>query len=237
MNNNQLQFYLKNVLINRDQILHLMHSTIEQANNSSWRLQRQKRISASSKAHQINTRRSRNEDLAVRFLKDNIIKGKGLKYVEYGIGMEDFACKKYSLMHNVEVIKCGLVVHQKQPWICASPDGLIVHSNKVKKLLEIKCPYTCKDSLLIDEDNGKINVPYLLYNEAKTNIFLKRNHGYFTQCQMQMYCTGLEECDLFVCTKHDCITVPVKRDNLFLEKLVKKMEYFYFNYYLPKLTN
>jgi len=213
-----------------------MYSTIEQSNNSSWRLQRQNRISASSKAHQINTRRNRNEDLAVQFLKDNTIRGKGLKYVEYGIGMEDFAREKYSLMHNVEVIKCGLVVHQNQPWMCASPDGLIIHMNKVKKLLEIKCPYTCKDSLLIDEDNGYINVPYLQYDEEKKIIFLKRNHVYFTQCQVQMYCAGLKECDLFVCTKQDCITVSVKRDNLFLEKLVKKMESFYFNYYLPQLT-
>lgn len=236
-NDRQFKFYSKHVLIDRDQILSLMYSTIDQAKNSSWRLQRQKRISASSKAHKIHTRRSRNEDLAIQFLKHNTIRGKGLKYVEYGIGMEDFAYKKYSHMHNVdEIIKCGLVVHQKQPWICASPDGLIINSKKVKKLLEIKCPYTCKDTLLIDEKSEKINIPYLQYNKEK-KIILKQNHNYFTQCQIQMYCTGLEECDLFVCTKQDCITVPVKRDNLFLEKLVKKMEYFFFNYYLPKLTD
>lgn len=213
-----------------------MYSTIEQANNSAWRLNRKIRLSASSKAHQIRTRRSRNEDLAIQFVKDKRIFGNGLKYVDYGIGMEDFAFKKYSHVHNVRVIKCGLVIHQTQPWMCASPDGLVINSNKVKKILEIKCPYNCKDTLLIDENDGRIRVPYLHYNEKK-NISLKQNHVYFTQCQIQMYCTGLEECDLFVCTKQDCITVSIKRDNLFLEKLVKKMEYFYFNYYLPELTN
>lgn len=212
-----------------------MYSTIEQANNSAWRLHRQTRLSASSKAHQIKTRLNRNNDLAVRFVNEKKIFGKGLKYVEYGTKMEDFALKKYSCVHNKHVIKCGLVTHQKQPWLCASPDGLVIYNNRVQKLLEIKCPYSCKDGLLIDETNGSLRVPYLQYNEENI-ICLKQNHNYFSQCQIQMYCTGLEECDLFVYTKQDCITVSVKRDNLFLEKLVKKMEFFYFNYYLPELT-
>lgn len=233
----QLDFYTRCVLINRDQIFNLMYATIEQGNNSIWRLNRETRLSASSKAHQIKTRRNKHEELAERFVKEKKIFGKGLKYVDYGIRMEDFASKKYSEVHCVQVIKCGLIVHQSQPWMCASPDGLVVHSNnKVKKLLEIKCPFTCKDTLLIDEDNGKIRVPYLEYDKENNTINLKQNHNYYTQCQIQMYCTGLEECDLFVYTKQDCITVLVRRDNLFLENLVKKMEYFYFNYYLPKLT-
>lgn len=236
MNVNQLDFYTRCVIINRDKILNLMYSTIEQGNNSTWRLNRQTRLSASSKAHQIKTRRNKHEELAERFVKEKKIFGKGLKYVEYGIGMEDFASKKYSKVHCAQVIKCGLVVHQRQPWMCASPDGLVIHSNKVKKLLEIKCPFTCKDTFLIDKDNGKLKVPYLEYGRETNIINLKRNHNYYTQCQIQMYCTGLEECDLFVCTKQDCITVLVKRDNLFLENLVKKMEHFYFNYYLPELT-
>lgn len=236
MNDNQFKFYKQFVFVNRDQILNLMYSTIEQANNSVWRLHRQTRLSASSKAHQINTRRNRNEELAERFVKDKKIIGKGLKYVEYGIRMEDFALKKYSDVHNVHVMKCGLVIHQKQPWICASPDGLVICNNKVKKLLEIKCPYTCKDTLLINEVDGNLRVPYLQYNDKKNIIYLKKNHNYFSQCQIQMYCTGLDECDLFICTKQDCITISVERDNIFLEKLVKKMEHFYFNYYLPELT-
>jgi hypothetical protein len=236
INDNQFQFYKQFVFVNRDQILNLMYSTIEQANNSAWRLHRQTRLSASSKAHQINTRRNRNEELAERFVKDKKIIGNGLKYVEYGMRMEDFAIKKYSDIYNVHVIKCGLVIHQKQPWICASPDGLVVSKNKIKKLLEIKCPYTCKDTLLIKEDDGHLRVPYLQYNDKKTIILLKKNHNYFSQCQIQMYCTGLDECDLFIFTKQDCITISVKRDNIFLEKLVKKMEHFYFNYYLPELT-
>lgn len=236
INDFQFNFYNQHVNINRDQIFNLMYSTIEQANNSAWRLHRQTRLSASSKAHQINTRRNRNEELAVRFVKNKKIEGKGLKYVEYGMRMEDFAFQKYSFIHNTHVLKCGLVIHQKQPWICASPDGLVIHNSKVNKLLEIKCPYTCKDTLLVDEDNGILRVPYLQYDEEKTTINLKRNHVYFTQCQIQMYCTGMEECDLFICTKADCITVNIKRDNLFLEKLVRKMEFFYFKYYLPELT-
>ncbi|XP_050537318.1 uncharacterized protein LOC126903263 isoform X1 [Daktulosphaira vitifoliae] len=231
----QIKFYNDCIAINRDQILNLMYSTINQSNNSAWRLYRQTRISASSKAHQIKTRRARNEDLALRFIKDKKMIGKGLKYVNYGIEMEDFALKKYSLINNVQVIKCGLVIHQKQPWICASPDGIVIQNGKVEKLLEIKCPYNCKDSLLFDEKK-QINIPYLHYDKENSIISLKKNHCYYTQCQIQLYCTGLELCDLFICTKRDCITVTIIRDELFLEKLIKKIELFYFNYFLPKLT-
>lgn len=212
-----------------------MYSTIEQSNSSAWRLHRKARLSASSKAHQIKTRRNRHDDLAVKFIKNDTKSGIRLKNFKYGIAMENFALIKYSQIYNVQVIKCGLVVHQKQPWICASPDGVVIENNKIKKLLEIKCPLTCKDTFLVDEENKNLKVPYLRYDEEK-HICLKQNHTYFTQCQIQMYCTGLEECDLFVYTKQDCITVPIKRDNIFLEMLVKKMEHFYYNYYLPELT-
>lgn len=235
LQDSQLKFYKKCVFIDRDQIFNLMYCTIDQANNSAWRLHRQTRLSASSKAHMINTRRSRNEDLAVQFVKDKKIIGKGLKYVDYGIRMEDVASKMYSDIYNTNVLKCGLVIHQKQPWMCASPDGLVICNNKIQKLLEVKCPYTCKDTMLVDKENGKLRVPYLKFDKGN-NIYLKKNHSYFTQCQIQMYCTGIEECDLFVYTKQDCITVSVKRDDIFLEKLVKKMEYFYFTYYLPEIT-
>lgn len=237
MREDQNEFFTQFVFVNRDQILNLMFSTIEQSNNSSWKLHRKTRLSASSKAHQIKTRRNRHDDLAVRFVKNDkkSFMGKGLKFVEYGIGMEDFASVKYSQIYNVQVIKCGLVVHQKQPWICASPDGIVMDNNKIKKLLEIKCPYTCKDTVLVDEESRNLRVPYLTYDKEK-NICLKQNHTYFTQCQIQMYCTGLKECDLFVYTKQDCITVHIKRDDIFLEMLVKKMEDFYFHYYLPELT-
>lgn len=89
---------------------------------------------------------------------------------------------------------------------------------------------------IVDYKNGICNVPYL---EFKGNaVTLKKNHMYYTQCQVAMYVTGLILCDLFIYTPFQngscCITID--RDNEFLNKVIPKCEKFYFDYVLPALV-
>lgn len=83
--------------------------------------------------------------------------------------------------------------------------------------------------------NKVCNVPYLKYESNK--IVLKSSHQYFTQCQILMFCSGLEQCDLFVYNTIEPITVTVEKNILFLEKLITRLEYFYFNFYLPNVVS
>ena len=85
-----------------------------------------------------------------------------------------------------------------EPWLAASPDGIVLDRNENYKLLEIKCPFSCKDN--------RIDVKYLQGGK------LQESHAYYTQIQLQMYCTQAKETDLFVFSREDYKIVTIKYD-------------------------
>lgn len=74
--------------------------------------------------------------------------GQGINNIFYGLITEEKAIKYFCTTYNVEVLKCGLVVHNVHPWLCASPDGLILTNGQITSVLEIKCPVHVKKNLL-----------------------------------------------------------------------------------------
>lgn len=125
-----------------------------------------------------------------------------------------------------------MIVHQKQPWLCASPDGLFKNGSETT-LLEIKCPYSRKDDVLIDHTKELSFVKYIIYQ--KGHLRLKKCHTYYTQVQIAMYVTNTRQC-FFVYTSKQDIIVAVKRDEEFLSEAVPRLEHFYFNYYMKGLV-
>ena len=112
---------------------------------------------------------------------------------------------------------CGLCVSDNNPWLPASPDGLVVDNSSSQKfgLLEIKCPFM---SDTIPQLMPSSSFPLVI---SDNSITLKKNHPYFTQVQQHMAIVDWSWCD-FVAYTH---TVPsnsrsievarVKRDNEF----------------------
>ena len=72
--------------------------------------------------------------------------------LKYGREMESVARKCYEEMTGNTVIKSGLLVCHEQPWLAASPDGLVFRKDNRCMTLEIKCPFRCRDSV-INVDN------------------------------------------------------------------------------------
>ena len=65
--------------------------------------------------------------------------------------------------------------------------------------------------------------------EAINGLFgVKQSHEYYTQCQIQMYVTGLTACDLLFWSTVETLVVEVLRKDSFLEKAIPKLEKFYF---------
>ncbi|KAG0423711.1 hypothetical protein HPB47_000497 [Ixodes persulcatus] len=58
----------------------------------------------------------------------------------------------------------GLVLMSQQPWLCCSPDGLMMVDGETV-LVEMKCPETCQDCPILDRAESRCNVPYLAYRE------------------------------------------------------------------------
>lgn len=63
------------------------------------------------------------------------------KAMEHGSETEEEARQYYSMVNDVHVQTCGIVTHEKYPFITVSPDGLVMQDNKISYLLEIKCPF------------------------------------------------------------------------------------------------
>lgn len=61
--------------------------------------------------------------------------------------------------------------------MCASPDGLVLKNGNIERVLEIKCPITCKNKHIIE--NGVPNLKYLQFVNGKPE--LKKTSVYYTQ--------------------------------------------------------
>ncbi len=171
-------------------------NTIGQSLKREWYVQRKLRISA-SRAHKI--WRARQESTLMSYFKDTLVDNIDLRY---GREMEVVARKKYELITSYAVLEVGLVVKVSQPWLSASPDGVVRKRNGELIVLEIKCPSSCK--------NDKISVPYV------QNGSLKRGDKYFTQVQLQMYCCNVQLAHVFIFSEADYVLLEVERDDSYL---------------------
>ncbi|CAI6376340.1 unnamed protein product [Macrosiphum euphorbiae] len=145
-------------------MMQVFNSTINQSNDL-WKRERYFRLSASAKAHKIKTYRNWSDKglliLCSTLLKENKLGKQGKINVTYGQQNEPIALEVFKQMYNKDVLNCGLIVDVKRPWLCASPDGLILNeSGTIEKVLEIKCPISCKKKPIVDS-NKNINVKYL----------------------------------------------------------------------------
>lgn len=139
----------------------------------------------------------------------------------------------YEQIFNKVIIKSGLVINPFIPWLYASPDRLVLTNGKIDAVLEIKCSISCINKNIIE--NGIPNLKYLLIENNE--IKLKKSSMYFTQCQIYQYCTGLLKCEFFIYNNVKPLALTIERDEPFLTNIIKKMEIFFYNYYLSRLVN
>ncbi|XP_075530167.1 uncharacterized protein LOC142563503 [Dermacentor variabilis] len=141
--------------------------------------------------------------------------------VQYGVAMEPKARVAFQKEHEVTVAEFGLVVCPEEPWLACSPDGIFRDKYVETILLEIKCPYSRRNTTLK-------NKPLLNYLCGDQVISLRRSHQYFTQVQICMHVLGLDVRHLYVYSSADMLMIPVKKDSDFLLPAVPKLRRFYF---------
>jgi len=236
LNQNIHNIYYSDVVVTHDKIQTIFNETIEQSHSDQWKKYRSIRISA-TKCHKIKTCRNLSEEGQTRIAEviseDLNLFGKAAVNTAYGLNTENVAFEVYCEMFNAVTIKCGLIIHAKYPWLCASPDGLVLSKEgDIYKVLEIKCPISCKKKPIVDDETGVLNLSYLKYENGK--IILKKSHQYYTQCQILMFVTGLSSCDLFIYNSIQPVLICIEKDDIFLRQILLKLECFYFKFFLPK---
>lgn len=60
---------------------------------------------------------------------------------------------------------------------------------------------------------------------------LNESHNYYYQVQGQMFCTHLKTCHFVVFTLQEVQYIHIKRDDIFIQYMVEKLEDFYKTYF------
>ena len=198
------EFYDLSVDIESDAAAAICEETLGQADNENWLLLRKYRITAST-AHRIVVAQKKvtRKTYFDQHNADDDDEGNKTwkKNLQYGKLTEDEARRKYEAVTGHQVFQNGLVISPAQPWLAASPDGIIFGQDE-PLALEIKCPSSCAGRAIVTKylKNGK----------------LRKSHAYYTQCQIQMYVSGLKKCDFFVYSKADYVLDQIDLDMEFL---------------------
>ncbi|KAK0178538.1 hypothetical protein PV327_007419 [Microctonus hyperodae] len=149
------KFYLEEVCSDDTKAINICIQTILQSKTDEWYKQRIFRITASN-GHKLKEDSVDIEKAIINLLTSSKI---GTQAMAYGEKMESVALKEYKklMKQKFEIVQVGLVVNINQPWLCGSPDAILVYGSAVwqKKLVKVKCPYKCKKIPIYDAKNGK----------------------------------------------------------------------------------
>ncbi|XP_041837562.1 uncharacterized protein LOC121637448 [Melanotaenia boesemani] len=140
--------------------------------------------------------------------------------------MKPGAVREYCKHLCVNWSPCGLVVHPNAPWLAAIPDGLVYDPKEQSShgLLHIKCAHL----------QSFVECSFLICRDGV--LQLKRSHAYYWHIQGEMMITGMSWCDLLVHSRGDILVQRIYRDEATIRLMNKKLEEFFFSYYLPSLV-
>lgn len=217
------------ISLNLNQIIDYACTTVSQSSCRLWHNLRRTRIS-SSIAHRIVTRETNFDKLALQLFNSKFT---GNEATKYGNKMENAARSSFQFKNNVKVVVCGVVINEVHPWLCCSPDGLILSPESA--LLEIKCPHLRQGKKIVDHEKKESFVSYLYYENNEWQ--LKRRHQYYSQIQVSLFTLKLKSCILYVYSSVDHLQIKISIDKPFLAEYIPKLEMFYYNFYLKLVMN
>ena len=118
----------------------------------------------------------------------------------------------------------------QNPYLGASPDGLVECSCCGKGVLEVKCPFCHKDNLPEENETGFC----MLKSEGTWS--LKRNHSYYYQVQLQLHVyRDALYADFVVWTQTETAVECIYRDNQLFEDCIENTRHFFMYGILPEI--
>ena len=213
----------------------IMQATVVQAKSGAWHQLRAKRITG-SKAGKILLQIKKSVSLLTTIMYPKPFTTAATQWGEMN---EPIAKLQYAKYWNergvkVRVAECGLIIHPSKGFLAASPDGIVQDTNRDETgLLEIKCPYTKRDSNMTEACvDGNF-----FCTMTNLQLQLKRHHNYYHQIQLQLYChPDAAWCDFFVCTLKDCGCEGIYRDIAWQQQSVPELECYFDEWIAPELT-
>ncbi|CAN8014073.1 unnamed protein product, partial [Ixodes persulcatus] len=155
----------------------------------------------------------------------------------WGLDHEEEAVQSYvgkvkSAHANFTHRRAGLYLSAQYPHLAASPDAVVQCDCCGSGLVEVKCPYTQRESELHVTDQGGFCL-----KRVNGCLSLKHDHMYFYQVQTQMAVCNVEYCDFVVWTTKDIYVERVFRDGAFWSQVLAKATLLFVHAVLPELLS
>ena len=202
----------------------------------TWTEQRMGRVTASS-ALAVTRFSGKNPDGA---LVKQVVKGSKFSTpaTRFGHDNEDFARQLYIFAHQARhpaatVMTTGLHLDADQPFIAASPDGLVECPECGPGLVEVKCSYKYRDLLpeeAIRQKGSSISV------DENQQLSLRVKSSWYYQIQCQLGVCKRDWCDLAFFTTKGIAIVRTTFNQETWEEVVSKGNKFFRTFVFPKLT-
>ena len=157
-NSAEKEILLRSLTLTKGQCEDLERRTRKQRECREWKQERQNRLTSTT-AYKIFIRERNFNTLATQIKNPKSYNEQTesvKKALNHGINNEQIAKEKYTYIMNYRLIRkiylreTGLIVQPKLYWLGASPDGIVYDylSKPQVGLLEIKCPYSKRNSTL-----------------------------------------------------------------------------------------
>ena len=233
-------YYETKVIVTPEKAAEIEHSTREQADSPEWMGERRKRLTASVVGGIAKMRATTQKSKKVENILYTTFRGSAA--TRYGATMEDRVRQEYQTYQrqnghpNLRVDNCGLFVSLHDPWLAATPDGVVDDPSHPRRsgLVEIKNPYTARNQTLMEA--AQKSTFCLEQNKNDSSFRLKTRHDYYYQVQTQLYCTARHWCDFIVRTNNDFHIERIYADKVWQENNIPKLKEFYFSALLPELA-
>ena len=247
----KIEKLIPTLAVTDDEARYLEEVTRTQADNLVWHQQRVGRITGStihSLAHTSPDNPSKSIIKRLSYMSNNklsapaLIWGRENEHVALLAYFNTYSNPDYfgdSLCINgsidihadLSVNDCGLTIRKKEPWFGASPDSIVSCTCCGKGVVEVKCPFSCKDGNLQTKiDSGTF------YIKKKNGLFLlEKTHSYYYQVQHEMYVCELSYCDFVVWSPKEFLVTRIEIDNEFIAVITAKCFKLWKNFIMPEL--
>ena len=145
---------------------------------------------------------------------------------------ETYFAKIQNDHENLTISDSGLVVHERYPYLGATPDGCISCDCCGFGVLEIKCPFSCTDKSFLEASD---DTTFCLGHADDGSFFLKKLHAYFYQVQAQIHLCDADYCDFVVWSQDELTILRIQPDIVFFADVIEKVTKFFKYGVLPEL--
>lgn len=157
--------------------------------------------------------------------------------IKWGRSQEKNARASYQLramcLHeDAKFQDSGLIVSVRDPFVGATPDGLVSCSCCGAGVYELKCPLTAADLTFEDA----LQLPSFCLGNTDSGVQLKHRHRYFYQVQLQMHCSERLYADLAVWTPKWLFVERINYDPSFVVEELDRARTFYTRVVVPELV-